>query len=95
MRRVRARSAESRRIWYQPPEPQCLHGMAPGVQFDRALKKLVRRKASGKKIEVEEPEEKPDNVIDLMEALRNSVGMRARKPKKAHLAAKPRKRKAA
>ena len=33
----------------------------------------MRRKASGKKIEVAEPEEQKGNVIDLMEALRNSV----------------------
>src|SRR3954451_2409775 len=42
-------------------------------RYENALKKLVRRKASGKKIEVAEPEEQKDNVIDLMEALRNSV----------------------
>jgi len=42
-------------------------------QYENALKKLVRRKASGKKIQVAEPEEKKGNVIDLMEALRNSV----------------------
>jgi DNA end-binding protein Ku len=42
-------------------------------QYENALKKLVRRKASGKKIEVAEPEAKESNVIDLMEALRNSV----------------------
>jgi DNA end-binding protein Ku len=42
-------------------------------QYENALKKLVRRKASGKKIEIEEPEKKSDNVVDLMEALRNSV----------------------
>jgi DNA end-binding protein Ku len=42
-------------------------------QYENALKKLVRRKASGKKIEITEPEEQKGNVIDLMEALRNSV----------------------
>jgi DNA end-binding protein Ku len=42
-------------------------------RYENALKKLVRRKASGKKIEVAEPEEQKGNVIDLMEALRNSV----------------------
>jgi DNA end-binding protein Ku len=58
-------------------------------QYENALKKLVRRKASGKKIEIEEPEKKDDNVIDLMEALRNSIkggkrGTRAQgKPKRA------------
>lgn len=64
-------------------------------QYENALKKLVRRKASGKKIEIEEPEKKSDNVVDLMEALRNSVkggksaprsGAKAKrgKAKKAH-----------
>src|SRR6188472_4256018 len=42
-------------------------------QYENALKKLVRRKASGKTIEVAEPEEQKGNVIDLMEALRNSL----------------------
>ena len=42
-------------------------------RYENALKKLVRRKASGKKIEMAEPEDKPSNVVDLMEALRNSV----------------------
>ena len=42
-------------------------------KYENALKKLVRRKASGKKIEVAEPEEQKGQVIDLMEALRNSV----------------------
>jgi len=54
-------------------------------QYENALKKLVRRKASGKKIEVAEPEEQKGNVIDLMEALRNSV-----KGKKAAAGAKTR-----
>jgi non-homologous end joining protein Ku len=31
------------------------------------------RKASGKKIEIAEPEEKKSNVVDLMEALRSSL----------------------
>jgi DNA end-binding protein Ku len=42
-------------------------------RYENALRKLVRRKAAGKKIQVAEPEEKKSNVIDLMEALRNSV----------------------
>jgi DNA end-binding protein Ku len=33
----------------------------------------VKRKAAGKKIEIAEPEENRGNVINLMEALRNSV----------------------
>jgi Ku protein len=52
-------------------------------QYENALKKLIRRKASGKKIETAEPEEDKGNVIDLMEALRNSVkGKKAPAPKK-------------
>ena len=34
----------------------------------------MKRKASGKKIEEREPEEKPSNVVSLMEALRRSAG---------------------
>lgn len=33
----------------------------------------MRRKASGKPIEAEEPEEQKRHVIDLLDALRNSV----------------------
>jgi DNA end-binding protein Ku len=52
-------------------------------RYETALKKLVKRKAAGKKIEAAEPEERNGNVIDLMEALRNSVkGSKASKPKK-------------
>jgi len=42
-------------------------------EYELALRKLVKRKASGKAIEA--PEEKADhsNVVDLMEALRQSV----------------------
>src|ERR1700760_2971809 len=42
-------------------------------EYEDALKKLVRRKASGKTIEVREPEEKPDNVVSLMDALKQSL----------------------
>jgi Ku protein len=60
-------------------------------EYDAALKKLVRRKAKGHTIEVEEPEEKPSNVVNLMDALRQSLdaGKQRRAPAKA------RKRKAA
>ena len=42
-------------------------------EYELALRKLVKRKAAGKTIEP--PAERPDrgNVIDLMEALRQSV----------------------
>ena len=42
-------------------------------EYEDALKALVRRKASGKKIELPEPEERPSNVINLMDALKQSL----------------------
>lgn len=42
-------------------------------EFETELKKLVKRKAAGKPIEYEEPAERQANVVDLMEALRQSV----------------------
>jgi Ku protein len=42
-------------------------------EYEDALKALVRRKASGKPIKVAEPEEKPDNVVNLMDALKASL----------------------
>jgi DNA end-binding protein Ku len=42
-------------------------------EFETELKMLVKRKAAGKRIEYEEPAERPANVVDLMEALRQSV----------------------
>jgi len=45
-------------------------------EYEDALKKLVRRKASGKTIEAPEPEEKPDNVVSLMDALKQSLKSR-------------------
>ena len=69
-------------------------------EYEDELKALVRRKASGKKIDLPEPEERPSNVINLMDALRQSLKGRAaakraqpaarrqsshrRAPKKAH-----------
>jgi DNA end-binding protein Ku len=41
--------------------------------YEDALKALVRRKAAGKKIEVPEVEERPSNVINLMDALKQSL----------------------
>jgi DNA end-binding protein Ku len=43
------------------------------------LRKLVRKKAAGKTIEAPEREERPSNVVDLMEALRQSVGGRSKR----------------
>jgi DNA end-binding protein Ku len=68
-------------------------------RYENALKKLVRRKAKGGKIEVAEPEEKESNVVDLMEALRSSLkggGKAARSKSRSNAKRKPtRHRKAA
>jgi Ku protein len=68
-------------------------------RYENALKKLVRKKAKGGKIEVAEPEEKESNVVDLMEALRSSLkggGNAARSKSRSKTKRKPtRHRKAA
>lgn len=48
-------------------------------EFELELRKLVKRKASGKNIEAPEREERPSNVVDLMEALRQSVSGRGKR----------------
>jgi DNA end-binding protein Ku len=50
-------------------------------EYENALKALVRRKASGKTIKVTERETKPDNVVNLMDALKASLkgGSRAKR----------------
>jgi DNA end-binding protein Ku len=45
-------------------------------KYETALKALVKRKAAGKTIEVPEAEERESNVIDLMDALKQSLGHR-------------------
>lgn len=42
-------------------------------EYETALKALVKRKASGKAIELPEREEKPNNVVSLMDALKQSL----------------------
>ena len=42
-------------------------------EYENALKTLVRRKAAGKPVEVPEREERPSNVISLMDALKQSL----------------------
>lgn len=69
-------------------------------QYETALKKLIRRKAKGKTIEPVEEKERPSNVINLMDALRQSVGRgKAKSGRKARRATRShgtsRKRKAA
>ncbi|HEY8997529.1 MAG TPA: Ku protein, partial [Edaphobacter sp.] len=46
-----------------------------------AVKKLVEAKRKGRKIEVEEPTPKPEKVVNIMDALRRSLG--EERPKKA------------
>src|ERR1700694_4211276 len=46
-------------------------------EYENALKTLVRRKAAGKPVKAVEPEEKPSNVISLMDALKQSLKGRA------------------
>jgi non-homologous end joining protein Ku len=59
-------------------------------------KKLVRRKAKGHSIEEPAPDERADNVINLMDALRQSLGRRDRHPDRKRRRAKAkRSRKAA
>jgi len=42
--------------------------------YETALKALVKRKAAGKVIEAREPKEDRGNVVNLMDALRQSLG---------------------
>ncbi len=42
-------------------------------EYENALKTLVKRKAAGKPIKAAEPEERSDNVISLMDALKQSL----------------------
>jgi Ku protein len=57
-------------------------------RFENALKKLVRRKAKGHKIDVPKREDgKADNVINLMEALKNSARHKGRKKRHKRKAA--------
>jgi DNA end-binding protein Ku len=64
-------------------------------EYELALRKLVKRKAAGRKIETPEPEPESGKVIDLMDALRRSLhGKTASAPVKAKRKA-ARRRKAA
>ena len=49
-------------------------------EYELALRKLVKRKSAGKTIEAPEEKEDRSNVIDLMEALRQSVKGRRKTP---------------
>jgi non-homologous end joining protein Ku len=69
-------------------------------KYETALKALVKRKAAGKTIEVPEEKAEESNVIDLMDALKQSLGRKkavtpSTKDKKRTPARRSRKRKAA
>jgi len=65
-------------------------------QYEIALRKLVQRKAKGHAIEAPAETEKPGNVVDLMDALRQSLAKRAQPSAAKSGRAKPaRRRKAA
>jgi Ku protein len=53
-------------------------------EYENALKTLVKRKAAGKPVKVTEREERPDNVINLMDALRQSLKGRASAKRSSH-----------
>ena len=53
-------------------------------EYENALKALVRRKASGKPIKAAEREEKPDNVVNLMDALKASLKGKSAAKRRAH-----------
>jgi DNA end-binding protein Ku len=53
-------------------------------QYENALKTLVKRKAAGKPVKSAGPEERPDNVISLMDALKQSLKGKASAKRSAH-----------
>jgi DNA end-binding protein Ku len=55
-------------------------------EYENALKTLVKRKAAGKPVKAVEREERPDNVIDLMDALRQSLKGKAAAKRGSHAA---------
>src|SRR5262249_3934947 len=57
-------------------------------EYENALRKLVRRKAKGHTIEEAVPPERPNNVINLMDALRQSLGKRGGSAKTGNRASK-------
>jgi Ku protein len=53
-------------------------------EYENALKALVRRKASGKPIKAAEREERPDNVVNLMDALKASLKGKSAAKRRTH-----------
>jgi DNA end-binding protein Ku len=60
-------------------------------EYELALRKLVKRKAAGKPIEAPEEKEGRSNVIDLMEALRQSIRGRGARAATLHASAESKK----
>jgi DNA end-binding protein Ku len=57
-------------------------------EYENALKALVKRKAAGKPVKTAERAEKPDNVISLMDALKQSLKGKAPAKRAAHAPAR-------
>ena len=57
-------------------------------EYENALKALVKRKAAGKPVKAAERAEKPDNVISLMDALKQSLKGKASTKRAAHAPAR-------
>jgi Ku protein len=57
-------------------------------EYENALKTLVKRKSAGKPVKVAEPEERPDNVVNLMDALRQSLKGKAAAKRASHAASR-------
>src|SRR4030088_2796118 len=57
-------------------------------EYENALQTLVKRKAAGKPVKVVEREERPDNVINLMDALRQSLRGKAAAKRSSHAASR-------
>ena len=53
-------------------------------EYEGALKTLVRRKTAGKPVKTAEPEERPSNVINLMDALQQSLKGKAHSKPRSH-----------
>jgi DNA end-binding protein Ku len=56
--------------------------------YENALKTLVKRKAAGKPVKAVEREGRPDNVINLMDALRQSLKGKAAAKRSSHAASR-------
>jgi len=57
-------------------------------EYEDALKTLVRRKAAGKPVKIAEPEERPSNVINLMDALQQSLKSKTPSKRRTHSSAR-------